>query len=177
MKIALALTLLVVGCATQPAPAPAEPAPPAAPSPPADQPPRGKVVETTTTTTTRTERFSVNLPDDLESDIPCGATSVDRFMAALFVRVRNRLELPRGYQALMPGRPAAATVRVVIDVPASGEPIAAKLTGPSGVEALDRAVLAAVEKAKCVPPPPARMMDPKTGTFRIIEPFGFERAN
>jgi TonB family protein len=134
-------------------------------------------VETRTETKTRTERFSVKLPDDLETDIPCTATGLDQFMAALFVRVRNRLQLPPGYQAVMPGRPSVATVKVVIEVPASGEPLGATLGSSSGVEPLDRAVLAALDKTRCMPPPPAKLVDSKTRSFRINQAYGFERTN
>jgi TonB family protein len=127
-------------------------------------------------TRTETRTYSVTLPDDLETDIPCSATGTEQFMGALLVRVRNRLELPRGYRAVTPGSPATATVKVLIEVPASGEPLGAKLSETSGVEALDRAVLAAVDQARCMPPPPAKLID-STRTFRITEPFGFERTN
>jgi len=184
----LAASLLVaLGCGTQSPPAPAapEPAPPADPPPPADDRPpaetaaasHGKVVESRTETGTTSQHFSVTLPADLESDIPCTATGVDQFMAALFVRVRNRLKPPPGYQMVMPGRPSAAAVKVAIEVPPSGEPLGVTLKASSGVQALDRAVVAAVESSRCMPPPPPRLVDSKTRTFQIVETYGFERPN
>jgi TonB family protein len=131
-------------------------------------------VETRTETRTHTERFSVKLPDDLETDIPCSAAGLDQFMGALFVRVRNRLELPSGFQAVMPGRPAVATVKVVIEVPPDGQPLTAKLGTSSGNEKLDRAVLNAVNKAGCMPPPPPKLIDAKTRSFRVTQSYGFQ---
>jgi TonB family protein len=119
----------------------------------------------------------MHISDDPGTDVPCSAEGFGELMTALFVRVRHRLEPPQGFQLVMPGRPAATTVKVLVELPQGGEPLAVSLSRPSGVEALDRAVLAALEKARCMPAPPARLIDAKTSTFRITQAYGFDRTN
>jgi TonB family protein len=93
----------------------------------------------------------------------------------LHARVMSRLQLPPGYEPRSPGDASDGVkeVQVKMEMDPEGKILDASIHRSSEAPELDRAVLTAIDKAACMPPAPAPMLDPRSKRYQLIVPYRF----
>ena len=88
------------------------------------------------------------------------------------------MALPAGFAPRPPGEQGAGVivVEVGLEIEPGGKILRSAIVSPSGEGALDKALIAALDRAGCMPAPPTAMLDPRSKTFRAVQPYAFVKT-